>query len=107
MYGLVVRFTLRHGAGAEFDQLVRDTLTGIQETEPGTLLYLCHEVENDPDARIFYELYESEDAFHTHERGGHVVTFLREREALLQAPPRVEFLRTGQGKGWPSAEGRH
>jgi quinol monooxygenase YgiN len=105
MYGLVVKFELRPGVGPKFDELVDETLAGIRVKEPGTRLYLCHEVESDPSARIFYELYEDEAAFQTHEQQPHVRRFLKERERLLTGPPRVEFVQSGLGKGWPARAG--
>jgi quinol monooxygenase YgiN len=102
MYGLVVKFELRSGAASEFDELVEQTLKGIRAREPGTRLYLCHEVEGDPSARIFYELYEDEAAFRKHEEQPHVRRFLTEREGLIAGTPRVEFVSSGLGKGWPT-----
>jgi quinol monooxygenase YgiN len=103
MYGLVVRFELRPGAGRRFDELVEQTLHGIRTREPGTRLYLCHEVQGEESVRIFYELYEDEAASRRHEEQPHVRHFLSEREGLLAGPPRVEFVLSGPGKGWPPA----
>jgi quinol monooxygenase YgiN len=77
-------------------------LEGIRGREPGTRLYLCHEVESDPNARIFYELYEDQAAFQRHEQERHVRRFLKERERLVTGSPRVEFVQRGLGKGWPA-----
>jgi quinol monooxygenase YgiN len=103
MYGLVVRFQLRPGAEPRFDELVEQTLDGIRAREPGTRLYLCHEVQGEEGVRIFYELYEDEAAFRAHEEQPHVRHFLSEREGLLAEPPRVEFVRSSLGKGWPAS----
>src|SRR4029453_9783009 len=92
MFGLVVRFNLKGGSGPDFDRLTEETVTGIRAAEPGTLIYACHEVEDDPDARVFYELYQDRSAFDAHEQQPHVRRFLAEREQYLAAPPRVEFL---------------
>jgi quinol monooxygenase YgiN len=92
MFALVVRFDLRGGTAAAFDDLVDETLALIRAREPGTVVYACHRVEGSPDSRIFYELYESRSAFEEHESGEHVGRFLDERERYLDGPPRVEFL---------------
>src|SRR5262245_39991733 len=92
MFGLVVRFNLRDDSGADFDKLTDETVAQIRTTEPGTLVYACHEVEDDPNARIFYELYQDRAAFDAHEQQPHVRRFLADREQYLAAPPRVEFL---------------
>jgi hypothetical protein len=54
VFGLVVRFNLKAGTGEPFDTLTRDVVAVIKEAEPGTLIYACHAVEGDTDARIFY-----------------------------------------------------
>ena len=41
-FALVVRFTVRPGAEAQFDALVAETAAGIRDHEPGTLVYACH-----------------------------------------------------------------
>ncbi|WP_329018823.1 putative quinol monooxygenase [Streptomyces sp. NBC_00690] len=85
-FGLIVRFTLHGEEAAEaFDALVERTLTGIQTQEPGTLAYVVHTVEDDPNARIFYELYEDRAAFDRHERMDHTRHFLSEREQHIQS----------------------
>jgi quinol monooxygenase YgiN len=80
---LVVRFTLRPGREAEFDQLVSATVDQIRQREPGTLMYLTHTVGDEPQVRIFYELYRDEAAFEAHEREPHVRHFLAQRERLV------------------------
>lgn len=103
MFGLVVRFDLVEGAAGAFDALVEETLAQIRKVEPRTLVYACHEVQDDPRARIFYELYEDEQAFENHEEQAHVKRFLRERERFLAAPPRVEFFNLQRDKGITAA----
>jgi quinol monooxygenase YgiN len=99
MFALAVRFDLLPGTGREFDRLVNETLAGIRANEPGTLLYLCHEVTDTPDSRVFYELYRDAGAFEEHERQPHVRRFLTEREKFLARAPRVDRLSSLAGKG--------
>jgi quinol monooxygenase YgiN len=82
-YGLVVRFRLNPGAAEGFDRLVAETVSEIARHEPGTLTYTVHEVDGQPDLRIFYELYESRDAFEAHQRQPHTQRFLAERGQYL------------------------
>lgn len=100
MFALVVRFDLRPEAAEDFDRLVAETAPLIHGREPGTLIYAVHEVEAEPDARVFYELYRDRAAFDEHERQPHVVRFLQERERHLSGA-RVEFLTPPSGKGLP------
>ena len=66
-FALVVRFTLKPGRAKEFDAMMRSTVAGIAAHEPDTLAYAVHELEGEPDVRIFYELYTSEAGLATHE----------------------------------------
>lgn len=96
-FALVVRFTVRPGREAEFDDLVSRTIAGIRAHEPGTIVYACHAVEGLPSQRIFYELYADRAAFDEHEHQPHTRHFLAAREPLLQAS-HVDFLDLAGGK---------
>lgn len=98
-FGLSVRFTLKAGAAEAFDALVSETLAGIRESEPGTLVYVNHTVEGEPDQRVFYELYRDREAFDEHERQPHTRKFLASREALVDRVE-VDWLTTVDGKGY-------
>lgn len=82
--GLVVRFTVEDGCEREFDDLVALTVAAIEQHEPGTLLYITHTVDQEPQTRIFYELYRDRAAFKAHEDQPHVQHFLSERERLVE-----------------------
>jgi quinol monooxygenase YgiN len=89
---LVVRFQVAPGSAAAFDALVAATVPRIRADEPGTLTYAVHTVEDDPDARVFYEVYSDRAAFEAHETYPHTRRMLDEMRAYLAAEPRVEFL---------------
>ncbi|WP_316779572.1 putative quinol monooxygenase [Streptomyces sasae] len=97
-YGLVVRFTAQDAeAAADFDRLASQTLEGIRTQEPGTLVYVNHIPEDEPNVRVFYELYENRAAFEQHEEQPHVQRFLAEREQFLVSTE-VTFLNEVAGK---------
>jgi quinol monooxygenase YgiN len=101
MFALVVRFNLRSGTDADFDRLVADVTVRIRAEEPGTLLYLCHTVQGESGARVFYELYRDHEAFQAHEVAAHVKEFHAKRKPMMAGQERVEFLDRLDGKGWP------
>ncbi|WP_024799359.1 putative quinol monooxygenase [Nocardia sp. BMG51109] len=102
MFALVVRFDLQDAAKAgAFDRLVAETVNGIIQHEPGTLVYSTHTVENEPLARVFYEVYRDRDAFEEHERQPHTKHFLSERDKYVSSS-RVEFLTPAAAKGLPT-----
>ena len=95
MFALVVRFDLPDPqAAATFDALVRDVLPGISAEEPGTLVYATHAVEDEPLARLFYEVYRDRAAHAAHEARPGTAAFLQRIGALV-SPVRVESLTPG------------
>jgi quinol monooxygenase YgiN len=96
-FALVVRFTIRLGSEEAFDALTAATTGAIRASEPGTLVYACHRVDQAPQQRIFYELYRDRAAFDDHENQPHVKHFLQAREALLEDVA-VDFLTLADGK---------
>jgi quinol monooxygenase YgiN len=96
-FGLVVRFTVRPGSEEAFDTLTAATTAAIRASEPGTLVYACHRVDQAPRQRVFYELYRNRAAFDAHEGQPHVKHFLQAREALLEGVA-VDFLTLTGGK---------
>jgi quinol monooxygenase YgiN len=102
-FGLSVRFTLKEGTAAAFDALVAETLIGIRESEPGTLIYVNQAVDDEPSLRIFYELYRDREAFDQHERQPHTRKFLAGREALVDHVE-VDWLTAVDGKGYTQSD---
>lgn len=99
MFGLFVRFTCKDEASAEaYDQLVAETIDGIRAHEPGTVVYASHKVEGQPLQRIFYELYQDEEAFEAHGEAPHTRRYLAERDQYL-ASTEVDRLTFQVGKG--------
>jgi quinol monooxygenase YgiN len=96
-FALVVRFTVLPGSEEAFDSLTAATTSAIRASEPGTLVYACHRVDQAPQQRIFYELYRDRAAFDAHENQPHVRHFLQAREALLEDVA-VDFLTLADGK---------
>lgn len=102
MYALVVRFDIRDAASAEkFDVLTEEAVRMVHEREPGTLVYATHGVEDEPLARVFYEVYRDIEAFRAHETAEHVKDFHRRKDPFVVSH-RVEFLAPSHAKGLPA-----
>ncbi|MGH3941644.1 MAG: putative quinol monooxygenase [Pseudonocardiaceae bacterium] len=102
MYALVARFELHDQASAQaFDRLVEATAQGILAKEPGTLVYVTHQVADAPLARVFYEVYRDQEAFEEHGRQPHTIHFLTERQRYVLSA-RVEFIKPITSKGLPA-----
>lgn len=97
MFALVVRFEIKPGSLEAFDLLTSDTLRGIRESEDGTIVYVTCDVDDDPNSRIFLEIYRDRAAFQEHEANPHTRRFLAEREDLIESY-RVEMLSPLDGK---------
>lgn len=96
-FALVVRFTVHAGAEARFDDLMAATARMIRETEPETLIYAIHQVDDAPRVRVFYELYRNREAFDVHNEQPHIRAFLNAREPMLEATD-VTFMSLTDGK---------
>ncbi len=83
LFGLVVRLSLSEGAGPAFDALTGEALAQIRIQEPGTLLYVVNRVTDDPEARVFFEVYRDREAFDYHEAQPYVRRFLVDRQQYL------------------------
>lgn len=98
-FALVVRFDLHDAeAAAAFDALLAETLPLIVEREPGTLVYATHHVEDDPLARVFYEVYVDRAAHAAHEATPHTARFLQQTQHYVRSA-RVDLLGPPRGKG--------
>jgi quinol monooxygenase YgiN len=97
VFALVVRFDVLPDHLDAFDALVSQTVAEIAAREPGTVAYVTHLRSGRPSERIFYECYEDEEAFATHEAQGHTCRFLHQRSQHLACPPEVWRLGTMVG----------
>ncbi|HUN32882.1 MAG TPA: antibiotic biosynthesis monooxygenase [Trebonia sp.] len=96
-YALVVRFTVRPGSEAEFDELITRVAAGVRELEPETLVFACHHVEGASLQRVFYELYRDKAAFDAHSQQPHVRDFTAARAPLLESTV-VDYMTLTDGK---------
>jgi quinol monooxygenase YgiN len=104
MFALVVRFDIRDAeAAAQFDALTSQAVEQIEANEPGTLVYATHQIQGEPLARVFYEVYADKAAFQAHEQAEHVKAFHAAKDPLLAGEARAEFLTPGPVKGVPSS----
>lgn len=102
-FGLVVRFTLKPGRAEAFDAMMRETVAGIAAHEPRTLAYAVHELEGEPDVRVFYELYASEEALDEHEAQPTTRRFLDSLEEYTTGME-IQRLHLVTATGVPGAE---
>lgn len=99
MYALIVDFILRPECEHDFDALVGELLRYVAGEEH-TLCYVVHtpDLVSDHATRVFYELYETREAYLQHENTDYVQRFLKMRIKYLAAPVRVRALRASESK---------
>jgi quinol monooxygenase YgiN len=96
-FAVVVRFTLREGREAEFDDLVARTAAVVRSHEPGTLIYAWHRVEDAPRSRIFYGLWDDRTSMLAHAGQPHMRHFQDARQPMLEST-RADYLILADGK---------
>jgi quinol monooxygenase YgiN len=73
----------RPGRRAELLDLLRELVDAAATDEPGTLVYVMHEVEDDPDVVVSYELFADEDALEEHKASAVVAAVMPRLGALV------------------------
>jgi quinol monooxygenase YgiN len=95
-FAVVVRFTVRDGHEAEFDDLIARAAAGVRSHEPSTLVYAWHRLEDQPRQRISYGLWDDRAAMLIH--AGHLhMRHFRTRASRCWSPPMVTTC------SWPKA----
>jgi quinol monooxygenase YgiN len=92
---VAVMATLRakEGQRSELAEAIKSSLDAINK-ESGTIYYILHEHDTDPDALVFYELYEDAEAAKAHgsgqalkEMGPKLGPFIAGRPELVRLTP--------------------
>lgn len=66
MVGLLARAKILPGKEEELFAALRETAAKVQDTEPGTVVYMFFRNKKDPQELIIFEVYESASALETH-----------------------------------------
>ena len=64
------------GRRAELLDLLRELVDAAATNEPGTLVYVMHEADDDPDVVVSYELFADEDALEAHKASATVASVM-------------------------------
>jgi quinol monooxygenase YgiN len=85
---VIAKVRAAKGKGDAMAALLMAQVAIVNETEPGCLIYRPHRSTADPDLFVFYEQYEDEAAFATHQRAPCLDSFRErcEREGLTEGP---------------------
>ena len=83
------------------DELVKALTAAIDNanTEEGTLTYILHTDDKDPDAVIFYELYSGQDALAAHGSSDFMRELGKSLRDVAGGRPELQILKPVAGKG--------
>jgi quinol monooxygenase YgiN len=96
-YGRITIYTLLDGHAESFDRLAADVTRAVSRSEPGTLVYACHTVDNAANQRIFYQLFRDAASVAAHTRQPHVQRFAGAARAHVAATNVIELtVRSGK-----------
>jgi quinol monooxygenase YgiN len=90
-YGRIMIYTLIDGHAEAFDRLAAEVAHNVRQTEPGTLVYACHAVDNAPNQRLFYQLFRDANSVEAHTRQPHVQRFAQEARAHVSGTNVIEL----------------
>jgi quinol monooxygenase YgiN len=90
-YGRIMIYTLIDGHAEAFDRLAAEVAHNVRQTEPGTLVYACHTVDNAPNQRLFYQLFRDANSVEAHTRQPHVQRFAQEARAHVSGTNVIEL----------------
>lgn len=103
MFALVIRLDLVDEKAADaFDRLTEEAVA--QVTAHGIpLTYATYRVDQEPLARIFYEVYADETAFKKHQQTDYMRAYHEAKQPLIAAR-RLEFLNAGPAFTQPETQ---
>jgi quinol monooxygenase YgiN len=63
---VIATLRVKEGKEQEARAFLKELASKVQESEPETLAYICHQRKDDPRTFVVYEKYKSDEAFRTH-----------------------------------------
>jgi quinol monooxygenase YgiN len=96
----IAKLTAKLGQRAALLAVVDDATKAAQD-EPGTVAYVSHTIEDEPDSIYLYEVYASEEARAEHANGAGVAALRAALPAVLATPSAVSRVTIHGGFGVP------
>ena len=85
---ITAKVRLQAGKADEFVKAYR-WMHALVMNDPGAILYALHRSTADPDEFLFYEQYESEEAFAYHLSTEHFKALSARIDPMMAAPPEI------------------
>ena len=88
----VVKFRVKPGSNAAFEQVFREMQQGVREHEPGNLYYDLYRSAQDAQTYYILEHYRDQAAVTAHGRSEHAKKMITALRDLLDGPPDAQRL---------------
>lgn|GEM_PF-246929 len=83
----VVKFRVKPGRNAAFEQAFREMQASVREHEPGNIYYDFFRVDQDPQTYVIIERYKDAAAIREHGRAAHTRKLMTALKEMLDGPP--------------------
>lgn len=94
-----VKLTATPGKGDELVKAFLSLYDGPLDTEPGTEMHVIHQVKDEPDTIVFYEVYTDAEASKAHSAGEALRAVFPKLAGLVSGPPETLILEPRGAKG--------
>lgn len=94
-----VKLKAPEGKGGELAAAFDSLYQGPLDAEPGTVMHVVHQVKDEPDTVVFYELYTDEAALAAHSGGDALKAIFPKLAGLVAGPPETIMLVPRNAKG--------
>lgn len=90
MLTVIAKLQAVPGKEAELRAVFEEMIGKVKANEPGVVKYSLHTADNDPTLFMFYEQYESSEAFEAHGKTDHMRAMGGKLAGLLGGRPVIE-----------------
>lgn len=90
--GIVAHLKVKAGKEADFEAAFRELQAAVKKNEPGALLYEVFKSKSDPTTYVVMEQYRSDADLAAHGKTPHMAAAGPKLGAVLDGPPKLEFL---------------
>jgi quinol monooxygenase YgiN len=88
----VVKFKIKAGKAAAFEQAFREMSAGVREHEPGNIYYELYRTNDEPQTYVVLEHYKDAAAVAAHGKSPHAQKLIAALRDMLDGPPQAQRL---------------
>ncbi len=88
----LAEFNFNMDKEAEGIEALKTICAAVEETEPGTLAYVCSRSKDKPEHVVFFEIFKDQAALEAHGKTPHLAKFFASFKDLFQPPVKITVL---------------